>query len=555
MSNATAAKKKSAELEEILNVRGQATPTRKQKEEVEAKDSRFANIDTNTFFQTVFDESLSPEEKQKSVTKLLTFQGTKEENRERVKAFDLFKEYLQSEREAMATQIIKMSDTKNFAVLKEVFEDINNSLIQFEDDMEPLVDIIDALHELRSENQTLDAFREIKDDEERQKKIEAREQEIDGMIEGVQETIADLKAKNRVNSTKKKFFGMGGITDEAQMEIAKNQTYIEMRLQDLEKYQEDKEKLKTEDVPESKIKNTEAKQKLKEMLDLASEEHQERSEKLISSAVSFVETSKDKIETIRDHLGKMSDQTRNLDDANGQMSFIYAIIGEGVKDAEDQNKILRDQLSQKKEDENMVEKLTRENKQRDMDEHIQMLEISAVDTTATVADLTSASIRIKNMIDANQQQSQMARDMHSRGVAGVADRLSTVINAIGSAAIAESNAMTGETLSAMSNNTDVIAQKESMRLALGLDDRNQDVMKAIDSLAQYGEVNRAATEYTKKGLSEMRENLRILEETAGEVADTVRDSKSAYADIVMGEEESEAEDRVNSKATKNPFNL
>ena len=71
------------------------------------------------------------------------------------------------------------------------------------------------------------------------------------------------------------------------------------------------------------------------------------------------------------------------------------------------------------ETENMVEKLTRESKQRDLDEHIHMLEVSAVDTTATVADLTSASIRIKNMIDANQQQIQMARDMHARGVAGV----------------------------------------------------------------------------------------------------------------------------------------
>jgi hypothetical protein len=43
-------------------------------------------------------------------------------------------------------------------------EEINNALIDFENDMKPLTEIIDALHVLRSNNQTLDAFREIKDD-------------------------------------------------------------------------------------------------------------------------------------------------------------------------------------------------------------------------------------------------------------------------------------------------------------------------------------------------------------------------------------------------------
>lgn len=110
--SASAQLSRQQQLEEILAVRGRATPTSKQKEETKAKDSRFASIETNPFFKTIFDESLSPEAKQAAVTKLLTFTGTREENRERVKAFDLFKEYLQAEREAMATQIIKTSSTQ-----------------------------------------------------------------------------------------------------------------------------------------------------------------------------------------------------------------------------------------------------------------------------------------------------------------------------------------------------------------------------------------------------------------------------------------------------------
>ena len=553
--SANASLSRKQQLDEILAVRGKTAPTAKQKEEVTAKDSRFANIETNPFFQSIFDEALSPEAKQTAVTKLLTFTGTREENRERVKAFDLFKEYLQSEREAMATQIIKMSDTKNFATLKQVFEEINGSLIQFENDMKPLTDIIDALHILRSENQTLDAFREIKDDEARAEAVRKRDEEINQQITDVQSRINDMKTEISINEQKKSFFGFGGLKPDAVAAIARNKVEIENAVADLQKMSDAAKANSAQGAGESKIVNQDAKNKLKEMLNLATDEHQQRSQNLINSAVRFVETSKSKIETIRGHLGHMGDQTQNLDDANGQMSFIYAILGEGVKDAEGENKKLREAVLQSPETENMVEKLTREGKQRDLNEHIQMLEVSAADTVATVADLTSASIRIKNMIDANQQQIQMARDMHARGVAGVADRLSTVIQAVGAAAIAESNAMTAETLNTMAANTDMIAQKESMRIAMGFDDRNLAMQRAIEGLAQYGEVNKVATEFTRQGIEAMRENIELMEKTAREVAETVLESKSVVADVVMGSDKKSPTANKATTTAKSPFNL
>lgn len=553
-----AALSRQEQLNEILAVRGRAAPTKAQKEEVKAKDSRFANIESNPFFQAIFDESLSPEGKQAAVTKLLTFAGTREENRERVKAFDLFKEYLQSEREAMATQIIKMSDTENFATLKTVFEEINTALIDFENDMKPLTDIIDALHTLRAENQTLDAFREIKDEEKRREAIAKRDAELKEQIDKVQDRINELKTQNRIEEQNKGFFGFGGVKPESIEKIARNKVALENAAEELRRMSEEaKANAEKANVnTESKIVNLDAKEKLREMLNLASDEHRQRSQNLINSAVNFVQTSKDKIETIRGHLGHMADQTKNLEDANGQMSFIYAILAEGVKGAEAENKVLREQVLKPAENENMVQKLTRETKQRDLDEHIMMLETSAVDTTATVADLTTASIRIKNMRDANQQQIQMARDMHARGVAGVADRLSTVIQAVGAAAIAESNAMTAETLMTMSNNTDMIAQKESMRIAMGYEERNNDLVRAIESLAQYGEVNKVATEFTRNNIQTMRENLDLMEKTARDVAETVLESKAVVADIVMGADaKASATETETKKAVKSPFNF
>lgn len=525
------------QLEEILNVRGRATPTVAQKQEVAAQDERFAKIETNPFFQAIFNESLSPEQKQAAVTKLLTFTKSREENREKVKAFDLFKEYLQSEREAMATQIIKMSDTKNFATLKTTFEDINNALIQFENDMKPLTDILDALHSLRADNQTLDAFREIKDEEARAEAVAKRDAEISTEIAATQAKIDELNAKIRSESQKKKFLGLGGLTEEAAYNIAQTKAEIETaQAVIMQKADEAHQNSLNRVSGESKVTNVAAKEALREMLNLATDEHQQRSENLISSAVGFVKTSKEKIEVVREHLGKMSDQIQNLDDANGQMSLIYAVLSDGVKGAGEENKKQRTQvLAEVETAKNMVEKLSREATARDLNEHIQLLEVSAADTIATVADLTTASIRIKNMNDSNQSQIQMARDMHARGVAGIADRLSSVISEVGAAAIAESNAMTAETLNTMAMKTDEISQKASIRIALGVQDRSDEIVRAIEGLTQYGQVNKAATEFTRQGIATLRDNLTLMETAAREVADSVMASKSVVADVVMGE--------------------
>src|SRR5689334_4745031 len=137
---------------------GKATATHEQ---VEAEDARFANISANPFYSVMFSEENKPEQKREAVTKLLTFEGTKEENRERIKEFELFKEFLQSQREEMAQEIIRLTDTGTFAELKTVYDELNRSLIDFDEKMKPLTDIIDAVYTLRTNGLTLEAFQEI----------------------------------------------------------------------------------------------------------------------------------------------------------------------------------------------------------------------------------------------------------------------------------------------------------------------------------------------------------------------------------------------------------
>lgn len=555
MTAATSAKRalsRQEQLAEIVNVR--AKTNQKANEQVAAGDPRFAEIAANPFFKVLFDESLSPEEKIEAGTKLLTFTGTREQNREVVAAFDLLREFLQSEREVMASKIVSMSDTENFATLKGIFEELNGALIDFENDMQPLTDIIDALHVLRANNQSLEAFREIQNEGKRAEARAAREREIDAEIAAVEAAIRQARLDAQEKKGDKTLFGFGGQSQEAIDRIAAARVSIDTNADKLAGLVNGRAAALAEFDGAGSNVDQAAKEKLRDMLNLSSDGHRERSQKLIGSALNFIETSKSKLTTVREELGHMNGQIRNLDDANGQMTMIYAILGESVKGAEKANKEIREGFLVAPEGETMVGKLSREQKERDINEHIAMLESSAVDTVATVADLTTASIRIKNMTDANQNQIQMARDMHSRGVAGVADRLSTVIQAVGAAAIAESNAMTAETLQAMANKTDVIAQKESMRIAMGVGDRAIAMQAAIEGLAQYGEVNKEAMEFTREGIEAMRANMAAMEQMSLEVAQSVHRSKGVIADVMSG---TAAEEKAAAPAAtvSSPFGL
>ena len=158
-------------------VRQRAGTAASAKTSAPAEDARFASIQSNAFYKVMFAEESRPEEKKSLVAKMLTFEGTKEQNRERIKEFELFKEYLQSQREAMAQEIIRLTDTETFAELKMVYDDLNTSLIEFDNKMRPLTDIIDAVYTLRTNGMTVEAFQEIIRDRKREEELHKRGKE------------------------------------------------------------------------------------------------------------------------------------------------------------------------------------------------------------------------------------------------------------------------------------------------------------------------------------------------------------------------------------------
>jgi hypothetical protein len=485
----------------------------------------------------MFAPNSTPEEKKAEVAKALTFGGTKEEMRARIKEFEFFKEYLQDVREQMATKIIELTNTETFSELQSVYKDLNEALIDFNDKMSPLTDITDALYTLRTNGLTQDAFREIMDDRKIEDEFNTNYDRLELEGNNIQAQITKIQSDNAALAEQKGFFGLGSIKQEAREQIARN----EQALKELQaKYKEaraDRDSLvqSFEQRASQLGEHVELKNKLRELLDISSAGHIQRQKDLVNAALHFVKTGKERTSSVRVHLDKMINQVEGLGDANGSMAQVYAVLNEAVKEAERNNQEKRTELQPKEGvEEDMITKMRREDAKQALEQHLTSLDDSAVDTMKTYADLTSQAIRIRNMRDATQTQVDKARMMHSSGIAGVADRLSVVLQAVSSAALGESSAMAKDTLAEMARSTNTVAQKESIRIALGRDEINSDLEKALDDLASYGEVQREATEITRNAVTEMRANLAELEKVARGVEGDVRESIAVNADVALG---------------------
>jgi hypothetical protein len=297
------------------------------------------------------------------------------------------------------------------------------------------------------------------------------------------------------------------------------------------------------------------KAKLRELLDISSDEHKNRQQGLVESANKFVTTADTRTANVLEHLEGINTQVDRLADSNGGLRNVYAVIGEAVQDAEEANTNLRDGLLQGAEGESNIAQMKRDNQKMAVEDHVTALTAAKVDTLGTYSDLTAESYRIKSMKDANNSQVAKTRSLNSKGVSGVASRLSTVLQGVSMAALSESSEVAQMTLERMNDQTNRIAQKEALKNAMGISLENDALVKAIEELESYGKIARAATDISREGYQEMKENLAALEKTARDVSQAVKDAVAVGADVMRGDSvaksESAPDDKVGNK--ENPF--
>lgn len=518
-----------------------AKPREEAKEEV--KDTpitqKFANIQENPFHKIVMQSDATPAEKQKAVARELAFDETKtkEENATKLAAFEEFKEYLMAYRKEMSKEIIRLSDTEAFGELQKNFQDMNASLLEFDQAMTPLLEIINAVNRLNmaSDGQVYEVYKEIKEDEAEEERIAKMREEQDAKVKAYEEEVRNLNADISVHSEDKSFFGWGGVKKDAQLEIARKQEKIRA-------IQDDVSKIRTE--MESTVLNRESKfaefaaekAKLRELLDLTSEEHKGRQEALIKAALNFVNTTDTRSGEVLRHMTKIKDQIGNVDDVNSKMQKIFAVINEGVKDAEGVNRTLTQKFQVAAEGESQVDRIDREDKLKAVNEHVEITTSSKVDTLETLGELQEESLNIRSMRETNRQQIDSTRKMHSSGTAGVASRLSTVLTAVSAAALNEAKTTTQNTLKNMNKITTEISQQEAIKNATQLHVQNDQFAQAIEKLASFREVSDKATEITRAAIEENKTLQRDMEKTALELEKSIKQLKGVTAEVMQADD-------------------
>lgn len=524
----------------------------RQRQKSTRTESPQANIQNNTFFKVIFSDNLSLEQKVQEVTQILEFTDNKEIDREKVEEFDKFKEYLQSISEEMSKQRIEMTDTEVFAELQRVYADFNNDLNDFIDKIKPLTEITDALYNLRQNGETRNALAQIKADQEWDDEKQAEKKQIQDEITNNDTLIAKLKEEIHTLEQDRIFFGLGKIKAASKAKIASNQEKIAQLEQDIQNKNTQLANLE-EEIKHCHAQRSESLdvEKLKELLNLTSDEHTLRQADMVESALKFVNQGKERFGAIRGHLEKMVKQIEGLSDNNGNMIQIYAIMNEATKQVEKVHRERRQELENKDVGDNLLESMKLEETRRNLDEHIDTVSTATVDTMQTYGELTTEAIKIRNMQAATKKQVESARAMHSRGIASVASQLSVVVTAVNSAAINEAQSMAGNTLAEMARVTNDIAKNEAIRIATGRDEINNDLEAMLQNLAEFGDTQREATEITRSALETMRANLEEIEKMSKDVQGDTREFIAVTGDVLSEKSEAKKE----TKNTTSPFKL
>ncbi len=227
----------------------------------------------------MFQEGVSPEAKKDALVRALTFALADETdaNKARLAEYARFKAYLQLERKQLALEVIRLTDTGAFAELQQVLRDLNAGVIEFNDQMQPLTDIIDAVYELRMAGNTIDVFREIQEDKaaetDRQGRLDEKERALQGLAERHRAIQSDMAAQ-RERKSLLRYFGGNELTQSARMEIARLEVAEQELQREVEAVRRDIERVKAETSPASRFADfSAAKQKLRELLDLTTADH------------------------------------------------------------------------------------------------------------------------------------------------------------------------------------------------------------------------------------------------------------------------------------------
>jgi hypothetical protein len=474
-----------------------------------------ASIKDNPFAQIVM-STPDPQAQKEAMIKLMTYVDA-ETTAKNNKALSEYSAYMQSERQRLAVQLIEMTDTKTFSNMQRVLVDINNGVLDFEEQIKPFMEIINAVRQIQANDATTDILSEMREDKKMAEELQGKLRGLDSQIGDWADAIKLKRIAIEQHKDNRSWMGFGDVKQSSKDAIVALQLEIGELEQKIADAKQQQDTLRSEArQASSKFEHLrDAKAVLATMLDLSQEEHEARHQQLVDTASSFVTTTKSRVADTLEHSMKMGSQIRSLSDLAFTMRGNYSVLSEAAKEAEKINSAAHEAL--KSELSTITDPLTKLNKEkisRDLSKHITTLNDAASDTTNVIADLTVSSQRIETMEAANIAQIKKTEQIQTSGIAGVADNLSSVLTAINQAAIGQASTAAQQSLRRMNNNTIGLTKEQMLNAAKARNDDNSALISALEQLGSFGEVIEIANQSARVAVEDNRHLLGQLRETA-----------------------------------------
>jgi len=551
----TSSKGKVSKKEVISQARQLADRVSASREE-SASTEMSAAIQENPYAQVMFNTNLSPEAKRDEIASLVAFdsEATKEQNRERIEAFHKFMEYLQEQRKVLNREGIKLQDTEAFAQLQGVIDQMSAATIEFQDKVEPLMEVLQAVFEIRKNNKVTEVYKDIQDDIAWLEEQEAKLAELEENQGKNRRNWMNLEKDVSFLSKDKGLFGFGPVRAESQAKIDELRNFT---IPDVAKQHDDL----VEEIKEQKAlleKGREGlnpelraqKETLRQFLDLTNDENRGRQKDLIDAAVNYVDTSDGKLKNVLGTLERLGKHSEVVGDSNSMLRNFHLIMDDSLKHANQSNQGSRDSLASSPTGESSIARMTREEQLKDLNEHIARTDEGAVDIANSIGGLTKQSVQIQAYKDTIRNETGSTKRLHLEGVSQMAEQLMSVISAISSAATTESRAVAASNFAEMAEQNQIIVSQEVIKNATNVDLEAKAISKLVGELEDYGQVLNASSEIATQGYDRMRETVDAIRKVSGSVQGAIDDFVSDRADAGIAVGEDEKEKTVSEKAAK-----
>ena len=524
----------------IENTRRKAAPKRAEIE----------GIKENPIYKTLFEAKLAPEAQIETLEKHLAFLDTETKAKQAVRSMQDVLEFLDLQVEEMHTELIDLTDVGVQGFLQGIYDRLNGEMEQWSGLIQPIMETLKAIFDLRTNNVTGDAYREIQSDRVRKEALERLRGELTTQIETAQRAImAEQEDIDRL-SEDKGFFGLGPVKKAARETIAIKRTHLDSKLADLEALKTKMEKIATDDGATSALsaEMQKAKEGLRKLLETDKAGHRKQQEAIVAKTLDLIRTFKEQTTQGREHLGRHAKQFDRLKSMNREISEVMVVLEESTRRAELLSDEERKKLEVSADGETQIQKMKRESRKRAIEEHMKTLGDVTRDVGQAAADLQNDAVRIRTGKETTDNQANNLRLMSTRGVASLAGQLNATLTAINAASLNESNEMARMALARMNDETQSIMKQEVIRVANEGATLSDDIQRTIENLAEFHTVYQDATAQTAEHMQNVRSGLNELKEIRESFREDVDAAISEQADIGVG-----AQRKKESAVSDGPF--